>query len=320
VIISSSNQAASFSQQSLSKFIFSAMKKEDVWKIYDSNYASEYNERYLLNPFSKTSSVTELSVLKQLLNKDTKWLDLGCGTGYFLSEFPGIQRAGLDISPKMLETAREANPDALFFKEGDFREDNPEWNNEWSLITCMWGAYCYVDSVGEVEKIVENIVNWTKTGGSIFLPVLDIEDLRPNTGIKYEHFFEGVYAGTIAITSVTWSWQEINGKFHQHLVSPPAQHFGRLMQPYFDNIEVVRYPPYMLGRVSRKAILATGKRSAPDHQNPANVKWQDIPAPFVKADGPADNTMTPTPNRWVFLNRVQTGGFWRAVGRKILRK
>ena len=299
------------------------MKKEDLWGIYDKSYADDYNERYLLNPFSKTSSVTELSVLKQQINKDTKWLDLGCGTGYFLNQFPGIQRAGLDISPKMLETAKEANPDALFFKEGDFRIENPEWNNMWSLITCMWGAYCYVDSVREVEKVVSNIINWTKTGGSIFLPVVDIEDVRPNTRIEYEHYFKDVYGGTIAITSVTWSWLEDNGKFHEHLVSPPAEHFIRLMEPYFDHIEVVRYPPYMLGWVSRKSILATGKRATPDPKNPATVKWQDIPEPIMKSSGPPFNPMSTIPNKYIafeFLNRIKNGEFIRAVGRKLFRR
>lgn len=298
------------------------MKKEDLWRIYDSNYASEYNERYLLNPFSKTSSFTELSILKQLINNNTKWLDLGCGTGYFLSEFPGISRAGLDISPKMLETAKAVNSDALFFREGDFRQEVPEWNNNWSLVTCMWGAYCYVDSVREAENVIENITNWTKTGGSVFLPVLDLEDVRPNTRIEYEHHVPA-YGGTIAITSFTWSWQEENGTFHQHLVSPPAEHFIKLMQPHFDNIEVVRYPPYMTGWVSRKAILAMGKRSTPDYKNPANIKWQKIPEPIIKSDEPSYNPMASIPNKYLaleFLNRIRSGVFLRALGRKIFQK
>jgi SAM-dependent methyltransferase len=300
------------------------MNKEDLWKIYDGDYARAYDERYLLNQFSKTGSATELSVLKDVIDENTKWLDLGCGTGYFLSQFPGIQRAGLDMSPEMLKLSREVNPDALFFQEGDFRKDVPEWHGEWSLVTCMWGAYNYVDSVKELERVVAHMVGWTRSGGTIFLPVLDLEDIRPNVKIPYEYYAH-IYGGPIAVTSITWSWTEdANGKLHEHLVSPPVEHFIKLLKPYFRKIEVVRYPPYMNSWVSRKAILATGRLDAPGEGHAAEVIWHPVPEPTIQAPGEAlrifRESMSPLSSKQLvmeLLYRFRSGELLRALKRKI---
>ncbi len=300
------------------------MKKEDVWQIYDNKYTNDYNERYLLNPFSKISSDTEINVFKNLINEETEWLDLGCGTGYFLSLFPGTKRAGLDISPKMLELAETGNTDALFFKEGDFRTDMPEWHNKWSLISCMWGAYCYVNSMIELETVVSNIINWNKTGGDVFLPIIDLEDLRPNVVIPYELEID-VFGGKLDLTSVTWSWTEAETKiFHKHLVSPHVEHFIKLLQPHYEEIEIVRYPPYMQGWVSRKAIVAKNKRLITDFENPAVVTWQEMPSPAVTDP----NTTYTSPLAGItnkhlvkeFLFRIKSGIFLRGLKNRIKYK
>lgn len=257
------------------------MKKEDLWDIYDHTYAKDYNERYLSNPFSKVSSDTELNVLKGQINASTRWLDLGCGTGYFLSQFPGIQRAGVDISPEMIKLASDSNPDAMFIMEGDFRKEHAEWSGAWTLTTCMWGAYCYVDSVREVEQVVRNMISWTKTGGSVFLPVVDIEDVRPNMKTSYEEP-TGVFGGRISVTAITWTWQEENGKIHEHLVSPHIEHIINLLKPFFNRIEIIRYPPYMANWVSRKAILATGRQDIENAGQHANILWHEIPQAAIK--------------------------------------
>ena len=303
------------------------MNKDDLRKIYDHQYANNYNERYLSNPFSKVSSDAELDVLKSLINPSTRWLDLGCGTGYFLSRFPGIQRAGLDVSPEMIKLAANDNPDALFFEEGDFRKENTEWPGAWTLITCMWGAYCYVDSVKEVEQVVQNMISWTQTGGTVFLPVVDIEDVLPNMQIPYEKI-TGVFGGKITVTGVTWTWEEEDGKIHEHLVSPHIEYFLSLLKPFFNKIEIVRYPPYMTHWVSRKAILATGRRQIKNTAQPANISWQKIPEPFIKS--PEQNqylifraAMSPVSNKHLITElffRIRSGAIFKSVAKKVYRK
>jgi hypothetical protein len=192
------------------------------------------------------------------------------------------------MSPEMLKLARDANPDALFFEQGDFRKNMPEWEGAWSLVSCMWCAYNYVDSMKELEQLVENMIRWAKPGGAVFIPVMDMEDIRPNTQIPYEEKAD-IFGGTIYLTSATWTWIESGtGKIHTHLIAPHVEHFIKLLEPYFDNIEVVRYPPYMTGWVSRKAIVATGRRTEANYNQTAKITWQQIPAPEI-ASGQSSN-------------------------------
>lgn len=303
------------------------MKKEDLWKIYDTHYAEDYNDRFLLNPFSEVASATELHVLREVIDSSTKWLDLGCGTGYFLSLFPGIERAGLDMSPEMLARAVQANPDALFFKEGDFREETKEWDDSWSLITCMWGAYCYVDSIQEVERVIHNIIRWTKSDGTIFFPIVDLEDVRPNMKVPYDEFTD-VFGGNIALTSVTWSWNEQkSGKLHEHLVSPHIEHFIKLLSGHFETVEVLRYPPYQTGWVSRKAILAKGKRKVTESNALTKVIWHDIPDPVIPTPEPAhvqfSSPLANLSNKHLLAEvfyRFKTGVFYRAFINRFFKK
>jgi ubiquinone/menaquinone biosynthesis C-methylase UbiE len=127
------------------------MDRRQVLTTYDEQYARTYDERFILSEHYRSKNEFEVEVLTELLQDGGHWLDVACGTGYFLSRFPGVPRAGLDISPAMLARAREANPDALFFREGDFTEDVPEWHGQWDLVTCMWYAYGMVESLAEVD-------------------------------------------------------------------------------------------------------------------------------------------------------------------------
>src|SRR6267142_5434103 len=106
------------------------MNTRQVLETYDDDYAQTYNERFLLNERSRIAFDREIRIVKDLLPDVGKWLDVACGTGCLLSQFPGVPRAGLDISPVMLELARQANRDALFFKEGDFKAAVPEWDGQ----------------------------------------------------------------------------------------------------------------------------------------------------------------------------------------------
>jgi hypothetical protein len=222
----------------------------------------------------------------------------------------------------MLEQARKESPDALFFKEGDFRNEMEEWNAAWSLVTTMWTPYGYVESMKEVEKVVSNMINWTKPGGSIFIPVMDIEDFRPNTIIPYEEKAED-FDGTLLLTGYTWTWIE-NGSnnFHENMVAPHAEHFVRLLAPWFEKVEVLRYPPYMPGWVSRKAILATGRRALADNQH-AEIIRHSIPPPLNGAANQQFASITSSlSNRQViseFAARMRSGRFLKAFINRIFR-
>lgn len=299
------------------------MKSAEVIQVYDSHYAAAYDDRFLLLPHTKINVDFELTVIREQLGTEAKWLDIGCGTGYFLSQFPGVARAGFDLSPAMLAHAAASSPDALFFKQGDFRQTVPEWQGQWSLVSCMWAAYAYVESVKEVEQVFANMVDWTRPGGTIFIPVLDLEDLR-NTQVSY-YEDDDLFNGTLLITGCSWTWSERDtGKTHEHLVSPHAGHFVHLLAPYFDAIEVVRYPETKPGWSARKAIVATRRRPAPDFASPAAVIW---PSPAVEASRPAAQSPAVVlpqaaahlSHRELFAeaaNRLRPDRLWRAAKRR----
>jgi ubiquinone/menaquinone biosynthesis C-methylase UbiE len=74
------------------------------------------------NVFSETANAKLIDSFVRLVRPPTggKVLDLGCGSGIFtyLLSRRGLDAAGLDISPKLLDLARKNYP-ALTFVEGD---------------------------------------------------------------------------------------------------------------------------------------------------------------------------------------------------------
>jgi ubiquinone/menaquinone biosynthesis C-methylase UbiE len=105
------------------------MDKNDVLEIYNEDYAHKYNRKFI---FSDCHADFEQEIINNLLSEiceEVKWLDVACGTGYFLSCFPNVERAGLDISPAMLKIAKQENPGVLFV-EGDFRDKHLKWERK----------------------------------------------------------------------------------------------------------------------------------------------------------------------------------------------
>ena len=95
------------------------MKRHEIVRLYDDAYAAKYEQEFLLDPLARSDTEAELRLLQQFLTPEVTWLDVACGTGYFLRHFPNVNRAGIDISPAMLRLARQGNP-AIPFREHDF--------------------------------------------------------------------------------------------------------------------------------------------------------------------------------------------------------
>src|SRR6476620_1072742 len=148
------------------------MQRKDIARLYDANYAASYEEKFLLSNLTKSDSDYEVELLRGFLASGATWLDVACGTGYFLKQFPDVERAGIDLSPAMIERARKANP-GVPITENDFRDPIPAWNNRWGLVSCMWYAYGLVDTVTEVEMVIHNLWSLTSADGTCFVPILD---------------------------------------------------------------------------------------------------------------------------------------------------
>lgn len=261
------------------------MDKNDVLKIYDTEYAQEYNQKFILNDWFESDVEFEREIISKLLNEigeDAKWLDVACGTGYFLSCFPKIERAGLDISPAMLKVAKQANLNALLI-EGDYRDKRSQWKGKWDLASCMWEAYVYVKSLSELDRVIENLVEWTSNRGVCFLPICD-----PNTHgsgeirLPYTSSNLDLNGGTIRFEAVIWSWIEKSGKQHLNMLAPQVEYMVALLAKHFEQVEVVEYPSF--NGKQRKAIIARQKKQKylPEVQQRNNTQAEGLLSSFSK--------------------------------------
>jgi SAM-dependent methyltransferase len=233
------------------------MNREDIIRLYDDDYASSYEEEFLLSDLTRSDSQHEIELLRGLLGPGTRWLDVACGTGYFLRQFREIERAGIDLSPAMLRRARSSNP-GVFFAEHDYREPLPDWTDHWGLVSCMWYAYSLVDTVRDLTRLIENLASWTAPEGTCFVP---LADPRLITGVNLPYQAASPNAGKVMITGILWSYIEKDGrKTHANLIAPNIEFMVEQFEEHFESVSVVRYPPAFEGWQGRPALLATRKK------------------------------------------------------------
>lgn len=233
------------------------MRREEVLELYDDEYAAVYDENFLLSPLTKQDAAHELELLRGFLRPGITWLDVACGTGYFLRHFPQVERAGIDLSPAMLRLARKGNPDISLI-EHDFRDPIPEWKDRWGLVSCMWYAYGFVDAVRDLLRLIENLASWTHPDGTCFVPLahpgyiagVDLPNEVPYPG-----------PGRVMITGILWSYVEDGGrKVHRHLIAPNVEFMVEQFKVHFEAVSIIHYPLASAGAKARPALVATRKR------------------------------------------------------------
>jgi len=231
----------------------------EIRSIYGNDYADSYNDLYLLGENFRECTEYEISEIGCLLEPKSKWLDVACGTGYMLSRFPEVERAGLDISPSMLSLARLANPDSVFV-EGDFRVGVPKWNGQWNLVSLTWYAYCYAETMSGVERVLSNLVAWTSKNGACFLPVCD-PDVLCKTAIPRQPPSDST-DGQLLISALIWEWiDEPSKKRHKDMIAPHIDWMLSFFERHFHQVHLLTYPGFKADCMfARKAIIAREKR------------------------------------------------------------
>lgn len=233
------------------------MKRDAIVRLYDDEYAAKYEQEFLLAPLVRSDTEAELALLGKLLTPGTTWLDVACGTGFFLRHFPRVERAGIDLSPAMLKLARQGNEEVPLLQR-DFRDPFPEWNDRWGLTSCMWYAYGLVDTIDDMQRLIENLWAWTAPSGTCFVP---LADPRLITGVDLPYQAPTHNAGKVMITGIMWSYVEDDGrKTHSHMLAPNIEFMVEQFERYFDHVEVVRYPAPFPGWAGRPAVIATRKK------------------------------------------------------------
>lgn len=230
------------------------MNRQQILELYDDDYAAEYEQKFIHAPLAKSDTDFELDLLRKLLRPGQCWLDVACGTGHFLKHFPHVERAGIDLSPAMLDRARQANPEVTFLQH-DFREPFAEWEGRWDLVTCMWYAYCLVDCVREVQAVIGNLAAWTAPGGTCFVPLADPCLIA---GVNLPYRIGSPWQGSVAVTGLVWSYVEDGGrKVHANLIAPSVEFMVEEFARHFRKVDIIRYPPASRGWDGRPALVAT---------------------------------------------------------------
>ena len=235
------------------------MNQDEVLRLYDEKYARSYDGRFLQGgPWKDVLAEYMVEVIRELLHSGDCWLDVSCGIGWHLSQFPSVTRAGLDLSPGMLAIAAERNPDVRLF-EGSYRDNRPAWDNQWDLVTNLWFAYQYVESMREVDDVLARLASWVSPSGTLLVHVGDSEDLPPWKAMSWE---TPLLSGSLYLTGLVWSWKEANGTRHDDLVAPHLQRMVNMTARHFEQIEVRRWPVHSEGP-RHKAIICRRKRPSP---------------------------------------------------------
>jgi len=127
----------------------------------------------------------EINILRSIIDEKLKsggnqLLDVACGTGHHLSYFQDhFEVVGLDISPQLLEIARERNPKILFH-EGDMIDF--DLGRTFDIITCLFSSIGYVRTLENLDKAVGCMVRHLKTGGVLIVePWFSPQAWEPNT-------------------------------------------------------------------------------------------------------------------------------------------
>jgi SAM-dependent methyltransferase len=231
------------------------MNVEQILETYDAAYAARYDETFLAGVEFPGKTAVEIDVLRELLAEKpaTRWLDIACGTGFYLEKFPSTTRTGLDISPAMLEVARRRNPDVSLIL-GNYRDRSLLPAGQWDVVSSMWWAYAFAESLGQIETLLDNIHYWLAEDGVCFMPICSPSHNCYSDPSRVPYVAsENVrpYGGRLLVTAVTWSWIETDGKRHDNLLAPQPEYMLELFSRRFRSVVIAEY---MDG--AHRAILA----------------------------------------------------------------
>jgi SAM-dependent methyltransferase len=222
------------------------MKIDQVLETYDAAYAAHYDEAFLTNSDFPGKTKAEIDIIRHLLAKQgptARWLDVACGTGFYLSHFPEARRSGLDISPAMLGVARQRNP-GVDFVLGNYRDRDSLPIGQQDVISSLWWAYTFAESLDQIQTLIDNIHAWLADDGVCFMPICS-----PSRNLYFDPekapyvAFEDapVYGGRMLVTAVTWSWIEASGKRHDNMLVPQPEYLVEMFRRQFPTVEIVEY-------------------------------------------------------------------------------
>jgi SAM-dependent methyltransferase len=144
-------------------------------EIYDKFYADIYD--YLVfNNLKNDYEVGEI-INKASPSSQSRILDVGCGTGHHVSSFAskGMDILGIDISPSMIDKAKENFPDYKF-KVADALNSSEFDPDYFTHIICMYFTIYYFK---DKKLFFDNCFKWLMPGGYLIVHLVDRDRFDP---------------------------------------------------------------------------------------------------------------------------------------------
>ena len=140
-------------------------------QIYDDFYANIYDHLV----FNVTKNDYEVgAILKQTKpTEQSVIVDIGCGTGHHVNALQkrNLDAVGIDISPSMIQKAREIYPELQDkFSVADGLDGYLFANNSITHILCMYFTIYYFK---DKTRFFHNCMNWLMPGGYLVIHLVD---------------------------------------------------------------------------------------------------------------------------------------------------
>ncbi len=159
---------------------FTNNKKEFIKKtgkdIFDEFYVNIYDDLV----YSELKNNYEVSkiVNSKKPTRQSKILDIGCGTGHHVNLFDELNIEyvlGIDNSPHMIKKAKENYPKSKF-KLCDTTNSMEFEPNTFTHITCFYFTIYYIKNK---KLFLENCYNWLMPGGILVIHLVDMKKFDP---------------------------------------------------------------------------------------------------------------------------------------------
>jgi len=143
--------------------------------IYDGFYSDIYD--YLVYNNIKDSYEVGEIINKTQPTEESIILDVGSGTGHHVADLASknYNVVGMDISPAMINKAKEFYPDYNFVV-GDALRSNNFYPNSFTHILCLYFTIYYIK---DKMQFFRNCMNWLKPGGYVVLHLVDRDMFDP---------------------------------------------------------------------------------------------------------------------------------------------
>lgn len=143
---------------------------------YDRHWAPEVADDFL--------AATNRLILPEL-SGGARILDLCCGTGQLAAELSerGFQVTGVDVSPNMLDFARQRSPEVEFVQQ-DVRE--PLAATNFDAVVCLFDSINHFLNLAEVEAVFRTARAALRPGGLFLFDV--------NTDLAFREHWEEYYS------------------------------------------------------------------------------------------------------------------------------